>query len=330
VNVNAVVSGQAGVALLVNGMELSSIHAGRSGQIVRRSPAEAHYLLGDAGDLQFLEDIEFDEVVRRLELASAQMDAFHTALILLDGSLPTETRQIAAEELQEFLADETLVQFVESVLFAHPLTPDSDLPGAVSICTAQTERTLGFLLRLASLQEAITEVHQAWERIATPVFGNEENRRTACSVAVREGLFRYLVLQRAAHASVDQFLVSALLRSEISHHDKILPAWVAPLRDEDYPVYESEEQFVAESAGRYPEQAESEAPGVFLAKLSLREQEIVRLLGRGMSNKQIAIHLGCAEGTIRQHLRNILSKLGNKGEASAWALSHNSTVKPSH
>jgi cytoskeletal protein CcmA (bactofilin family) len=228
VTVNAVISGQAGVALLVNGAELASIHAGRSGEIVRRSLAEARFLLGDAGDLQFLEDIEIDEVIRRLELASSQMDAFHTALILLDGSLPSETRQIAAEELQELMEDEAVVIFVESVLFAHPLTKDSDLTGALAVCTA---RTRGFLHRLASLQGEITEVHQAWESIATPVFGKEEDRKTARAVAVREGLFRDLVLCRVALAPVNQFLTDVLIKSKLHHGREILLAWVAPFRD---------------------------------------------------------------------------------------------------
>jgi len=249
VNVNAVVSGQAGVALLVNGAELKSIHAGRSGEIVRRSPSEVRFLLGDAGDLKFLEDIEVEEVIRRLELASTQMDALHTALILLDGSLPPETRQIAAEELQELLEDEAVTVFVESVLFAHPLPADADLSGAFAACTPETEQTRRLLQRLASLEQYIGQVHYAWEGIPARVFGAEKDRRNACSVAVREGLFRQLVFRQADLAPIDPLLTDALIRAEMGLSREIVLAWVAPLRE--YPIYESESLFVAELPLRY-------------------------------------------------------------------------------
>lgn len=44
--------------------------------------------------------------------------------------------------------------------------------------------------------------------------------------------------------------------------------------------------------------------------LSAREQEIMELVARAMSNAQIAHRLSVAEGTIKRHLRNIFRKLG--------------------
>jgi len=44
-------------------------------------------------------------------------------------------------------------------------------------------------------------------------------------------------------------------------------------------------------------------------QLSKREQDVLRLLGTGMSNREIANTLGIAEGTIKFHVNNILSKL---------------------
>ena len=46
-----------------------------------------------------------------------------------------------------------------------------------------------------------------------------------------------------------------------------------------------------------------------LASLSRREKEVVGLLLRGMSNKQIALDLGVSERTVEFHLRNIYNKL---------------------
>jgi DNA-binding NarL/FixJ family response regulator len=44
--------------------------------------------------------------------------------------------------------------------------------------------------------------------------------------------------------------------------------------------------------------------------LTARELEVLRLMAEGKSNGEIAVRLGRAEGTMKIHVRNILSKLG--------------------
>jgi DNA-binding NarL/FixJ family response regulator len=51
--------------------------------------------------------------------------------------------------------------------------------------------------------------------------------------------------------------------------------------------------------------------------LSERELEIVRLLSRGSTNREIAATLILAEGTVKNHLTNILGKLGARDRAQA-------------
>jgi DNA-binding NarL/FixJ family response regulator len=51
--------------------------------------------------------------------------------------------------------------------------------------------------------------------------------------------------------------------------------------------------------------------------LSRREREIVSLLGSGASNKEIADRLNLAEGTVKNHVTNILTKLDVRDRTQA-------------
>lgn len=232
---NAVVSGQAGVALLIDGEQLSSFHAGRPAEITRRSAAQVPLLFGDAKDLQFLEAVELEEVRGRLERASDQVDSLHLTLILLDESLSHDTRRTAAEDLEELLAVEGNRPFVENVLYAHPLPRGADLAGARAVCPGTANLTRHFLEKLASLQGVIAEVYFAWEQIPEELFDRKRDRSKAQSIAVREGFFRDLVALRAVESVVDSFLRTALLNKpfrRVHNRREILHAWMGPLRSQ--------------------------------------------------------------------------------------------------
>ena len=51
--------------------------------------------------------------------------------------------------------------------------------------------------------------------------------------------------------------------------------------------------------------------------LTERETEILRLMSGGFSNKEIANSLRVAEGTVKNHVSNILSKLGVRDRTRA-------------
>jgi len=46
-----------------------------------------------------------------------------------------------------------------------------------------------------------------------------------------------------------------------------------------------------------------------LATLTVRERQIVHLVSKGLSNREVASRLNLAEGTIKAHLHNIYQKL---------------------
>ncbi|NCF69859.1 MAG: hypothetical protein GWP61_28270 [Chloroflexi bacterium] len=60
------------------------------------------------------------------------------------------------------------------------------------------------------------------------------------------------------------------------------------------------------------------------AALTSREQEVLKLLAQGFTNKDIAQTLFLSVRTVEAHLRNVYSKLGvsSRTEAAIWAVNH--------
>lgn len=78
------------------------------------------------------------------------------------------------------------------------------------------------------------------------------------------------------------------------------------------------------AAGNIDHGGKSAAEGRDIA-LTLREQEVLRLITRGFSNREIADILCISPDTAKTHVRNIFSKLGvtDRTQAAVWATSHN-------
>jgi two-component system, NarL family, nitrate/nitrite response regulator NarL len=70
---------------------------------------------------------------------------------------------------------------------------------------------------------------------------------------------------------------------------------------------------------RVADLAERGVSAVDASALTAREREIVALIDRGLSNKEIARHLGIELPTVKNHVHHILAKLsvGRRGEAAA-------------
>lgn len=61
-----------------------------------------------------------------------------------------------------------------------------------------------------------------------------------------------------------------------------------------------------------------------LSEFTTREIEVLKLVGQGLTNREIAECLAIAENTVKNHLRNILQKLHfeNRVQAAAYAIRH--------
>jgi DNA-binding NarL/FixJ family response regulator len=68
----------------------------------------------------------------------------------------------------------------------------------------------------------------------------------------------------------------------------------------------------------------AEGGAAVFSKLSPQEREILLLISQGRTNREIAKTLFLEEGTIRNYVSNILTKMNmnNRSEAAAYAHQH--------
>jgi DNA-binding NarL/FixJ family response regulator len=53
----------------------------------------------------------------------------------------------------------------------------------------------------------------------------------------------------------------------------------------------------------------------WLHGLTPREYQVVLMVGRGLSNKEVARELGVSDGTVKLHVHNIFQKLGARNRS---------------
>jgi DNA-binding NarL/FixJ family response regulator len=77
---------------------------------------------------------------------------------------------------------------------------------------------------------------------------------------------------------------------------------------------------------RFAATARPAEPPAALADLTPREQEILRLLGRGLSNAEIADELVIGIETVKTHVKRVLAKLGLRDRVQAVVLAYEAGV----
>lgn len=82
---------------------------------------------------------------------------------------------------------------------------------------------------------------------------------------------------------------------------------------------------IGDTAERHsPAQARPASSWGPVEPLTRREVEVLRLVGRGLTNRQVADQLVISIRTVEAHLRSIYAKLGltSRGTASRYAIEH--------
>jgi DNA-binding NarL/FixJ family response regulator len=128
---------------------------------------------------------------------------------------------------------------------------------------------------------AAAEIRRGHPETAVLVLSQHVETRHALELVSAEGGFGYLLKHRVL--DVDDFLDAARRVSEggSALDPEVVAMLVSPPAHEDA-----------------------------LAELTPREREVLALLGRGMSNRELADTLVVSEKTVKTHVSNILMKLG--------------------
>lgn len=74
----------------------------------------------------------------------------------------------------------------------------------------------------------------------------------------------------------------------------------------------------------YAHEARPESEPVELSRLTAREVEVLRMVGRGLSNADIAGRLTVSEATVKTHLNRAMSKLDLSSRAQAVVVAYES------
>ncbi|MFD2093482.1 response regulator [Blastococcus deserti] len=99
--------------------------------------------------------------------------------------------------------------------------------------------------------------------------------------------------------------------------DRLLEAVLAAARGESVLQPSVAAKVVARFATLPEDGAPPARPQPLVVPLSDRELEVLRLLADGSSNREIAASLFLAEGTVKNHVTNVLAKLGARDRTQA-------------
>ncbi|MFH1690253.1 MAG: hypothetical protein ABIE42_08450 [Candidatus Eisenbacteria bacterium] len=208
-----IVSGVAGVAVILDGESLFSLHAHLPGELVLRRAGELQVLFRDAHDLVFLDDTTASAVREELHVATEAAGGLQLALIVLDRETAADVRTEAAADLRELLVDARIRERLADLMYSHALPADVDSPPAELL---EHRETRDYFRCLFDDQPRIAIVDEAFSSLEGEClgagFGSEWVRLAAA--ATTSGVRRELVAVVAGRANRARALTRAMLLRE--------------------------------------------------------------------------------------------------------------------
>ena len=224
----ALISGFIGQALLVEGGVFRSLRVDRSATPTPASPGDVRNFLARATDAYALEDTQVEQVLEALEAAWEGTAIFNLVQILTSPFEDDDTRNLAAEELDDSLKDQAAVAFAERSLFSAPWPTEITRPANCS------SRVAAFLDRLGNVQTAIKSVDRAFGLVDLQLMRLDQEvfQDRFCATSIREGIYRILVLYltgEASRAEVHFAFDKSLSLKSFKNSREILNGWLKGL-----------------------------------------------------------------------------------------------------
>ncbi|MFG2718038.1 response regulator [Streptomyces sp. NPDC048416] len=135
----------------------------------------------------------------------------------------------------------------------------------------------------------------------------EISARGACRTVMLTTFDSDAYVYEALHAGASGFLLKDVRRDDLVHAVRVVAAGDALLAPS------VARRLIAE----YTSRPAAPAPAGRLDALTARERETLLLLGRGLSNAEIAAELTVSEHTVKTHVGNVLAKLGLRDRVQA-------------
>ncbi|MEV0648134.1 response regulator transcription factor [Phytomonospora sp. NPDC050363] len=115
----------------------------------------------------------------------------------------------------------------------------------------------------------------------------------------------------ALYAGASGFLLKDVRRDDLVHAVRVVAAGESLLAPS------VTRRLISDLTSTRPATAPGASSAQRLASLTARETEILALLGRGLSNAEIAAELVVSEHTVKTHVSKVLSKLGLRDRVQA-------------
>ncbi|WP_328308999.1 response regulator transcription factor [Streptomyces sp. NBC_00442] len=138
----------------------------------------------------------------------------------------------------------------------------------------------------------------------------EISARSACRTVMLTTFDSDEYVYEALHAGASGFLLKDVRRDDLVHAVRVVAAGDALLAPS------VARRLIAEYTSR-PAAPSSAGRLDHLDALTARERQTLLLLGRGLSNAEIAAELSVSEHTVKTHVGNVLAKLGLRDRVQA-------------
>jgi DNA-binding NarL/FixJ family response regulator len=144
----------------------------------------------------------------------------------------------------------------------------------------------------------------------------EVRRQVKCQVLMLTTFDDETYIVEALRAGASGYLLKDMPVADLAQAIRLAHAGVYPLD----PAVAGKLVGALDRAEKQAEQADAGIPEG--ADLTEREAEVLRLIARGATNREIAKRLSISEGTVKNHVSNILSRLGLRDRTQAAIYAH--------